>query len=348
MVPFWRFASVLAVLAVTVLGTSAQGSGRNQPPWFDLESQLNYKGIKTDTASLIEIARSGADVGTRWMAIEILGLKKEHKAKDVLERLLDTSNDELLKETAALALARLGDAKGIPALETLMRASTFAHRRIFMAARLAELGNPSGYTYVAQAAAGTDRYLQYLAVGAMFSHQVAKENMSTIFTEYAWDMGWCDPCAAEPLSAEELRQLGVFWLAEAFVPRPPGTVGLRPSPVPPRPQNVFMTRLHVRYDAAHFPEDLVFQETADRSNFQGRYVLRHEWKGQDSCEAGERYRSELPQRHEREAQNLASLTGWDIDQIRRSMNAGNPPPAATPPKWWQRIWKASGAYQQGR
>ena len=28
---------------------------------------------------------------------------------------------------------------------------------------------------------------------AMFSHQVAKENMSTIFTEYAWDMGWCDP-----------------------------------------------------------------------------------------------------------------------------------------------------------
>ena len=46
-----------------------------------------------------------------------------------------------------------------------------------------------------------------------------------------------------------------------------------------------MTRLHVRYDTAHFPEDLVFQETADRSNFQGRYVLRHEWTGEGSCEA---------------------------------------------------------------
>lgn len=44
-------------------------------------------------------------------------------------------------------------------------------------------------------------------------------------------------------------------------------------------RDVFMTRLHVRYDAAHFPEDLVFQETADRSNFQARYVLRHEWQG---------------------------------------------------------------------
>ena len=50
--------------------------------------------------------------------------------------------------------------------------------------------------------------------------------------------------------------------------------------VRPRPQDVFITRLHVRYDAAHFPEDLVFQETADRTNFQGRYVLRHAWKGE--------------------------------------------------------------------
>ena len=98
-----------------------------------------------------------------------------------------------------------------------------------------------------------------------------------------------------------------------------------------------MTRLHVRYDAAHFPEDLVFQETADRTNFQGRYVLRHEWTGEGSCEAATRYRAELPQRHEREAQSLASLTGWDINDIRRSMKI--PPPPAEPVAWWQTIWK---------
>jgi hypothetical protein len=176
---------------------------------------------------------------------------------------------------------------------------------------------------------------------AMFSHQVAKENMSTIFTEYAWDMGWCDPCAAEPLSRDELRQLGVFWLGDAVESRRP-VAGQRPSPIPPGPQDVFMTRLHVRYDAAHFPEDLVFQETADRTNFQGRYVLRHEWKGPASCAAADRYRSELPQRREREAQNLASLTGWNIDQIRRSMNGGIAPPSPQSPApltWWQRIWR---------
>ena len=36
--------------------------------------------------------------------------------------------------------------------------------------------------------------------------------MSTVFLEYAWDMAWCDPCAADPLSTDQLRKLGVFWL----------------------------------------------------------------------------------------------------------------------------------------
>jgi hypothetical protein len=174
---------------------------------------------------------------------------------------------------------------------------------------------------------------------AMFARQVQKENMSTIFTEYAWDMGWCDPCAADPLTTDELRNLGVFWLAETPQPQPvPRRGQIVPRRPAPRPQDVFITRLHVRYDGAHFPEDLVFQETADRTNFQGRYVLRHEWTGESSCEAAKRYREQLPQRREREAQNLASLTGWDIRDIRRSMNTDV---AATQPpvKWWQRIWR---------
>ena len=101
--------------------------------------------------------------------------------------------------------------------------------------------------------------------------------------------------------------------------------------------DVFVTRLHVRYDAAHFPEDLVFQETADRSTFQGRYVLRHPWKGEAQCEAAERYRQSLRARAEREAGNLAALTGWPIEDIRRK--AGTVPegsPEGRP--WWQRLF----------
>ena len=65
-----------------------------------------------------------------------------------------------------------------------------------------------------------DRFPEFYK--AMFAQQVTKENMSAVFTEYAWDMGWCDPCAADPLSQDELRNLGVFWLGESPQPFTPG------------------------------------------------------------------------------------------------------------------------------
>ena len=46
---------------------------------------------------------------------------------------------------------------------------------------------------------------------AMFTRQVEKQDGRAVFLEYAWDMRWCDPCAADPLSNDELRSLGVFW-----------------------------------------------------------------------------------------------------------------------------------------
>jgi hypothetical protein len=93
----------------------------------------------------------------------------------------------------------------------------------------------------------------------------------------------------------------------------------------------------VRYDAAHFPEDLVFQETSDRANFQARYILRHPWTGQDECPAATAYRQQLRDRYEREAQTLATLTGWNIGDIRRTMNIET---ASAPieKKWYQRMW----------
>lgn len=166
---------------------------------------------------------------------------------------------------------------------------------------------------------------------AMFKRQVEKEEMRVVFQEYAWDMGWCDPCAADPLSAEELRSLGVFWLDE---PRPAAE---RRRPVPGAAQNVYVTRLHLRYDAAHFPEDLVFQETADRSNFQGRYILRHPWKGSSDCPAMGAYRQQLAARHKVQGETLARLTGWDLATIYEKMGMTENNPVT--PKWYEKIWR---------
>jgi hypothetical protein len=171
---------------------------------------------------------------------------------------------------------------------------------------------------------------------AMFAAQVQKQNMSTVFLEYAWDMGWCDPCAADPLTNDQLRKLGVFWLdGDGGSGGGPGAIR---RPMPGGGSNVFVSRLHVRYDAAHFPEDLVFQETGDRGNFQGRYVLRHAWTGGETCSEADAYRRQLTERREREAQTLASLTGWDVNEIRRRQ--GVAPRAAVDDRyWWQKIWK---------
>jgi hypothetical protein len=161
---------------------------------------------------------------------------------------------------------------------------------------------------------------------ATFAEAVRKEDMTTVFTEYAWDMNWCDPCAADPLSDHELKQLGVFWMGGAGPDSQGGA------------KEVFVTRLHVRYDAAHFPEDLVFQETADRENFQGRYVLRHPWTGNDSCEGARTYRRELVKRQENEAQTLATLTGWDVSSIRRKMKIGGHS-GNKEGQWYRKLWE---------
>lgn len=171
---------------------------------------------------------------------------------------------------------------------------------------------------------------------AMFAHQWKKEGRNVVFLEYAWDMNWCDPCAADPLSSAQLRELGVYWVGS---PDRGESAGSQRSIAPPQQaQDVYATRLHVRYDAATFPEDLVFRETGNRENFQGRYVLRHPWPGEPRCDAARDYVRELRRRQVQEAENLASLTGWDLADIRRDADFVDPAETEADP-WWRSIWR---------
>ncbi|MBV6624927.1 MAG: DUF2330 domain-containing protein [Rivularia sp. (in: Bacteria)] len=148
---------------------------------------------------------------------------------------------------------------------------------------------------------------------SMFQTSYTKENKKVAFLEYAWDMSNCDPCSADPLSTEELKDAGVFWLNDNSNEIAPPNFRPRAS------NNVFITRLHVRYTRNKFPEDLMFQETYNRDNFQGRYVLQHPFTGKTDCSAGRQYKISLRKRFEKEAQNLAKLTNWDIQNIRNKM-----------------------------
>ena len=157
---------------------------------------------------------------------------------------------------------------------------------------------------------------------AMFQNSYEKENKQVAFLEYAWDMSTCDPCSAEPLNREELKDAGVFWLDRD---RRNSSWG---------GNNVFITRLHVRYSRDKFPEDLKFQTTSDRSNFQGRYIIRHPFEGELTCDAGKEYQQSLRDRQESEARTLANLTGWSRENIRDRIDFIK----AEPVRWWENLW----------
>ncbi len=173
---------------------------------------------------------------------------------------------------------------------------------------------------------------------AMFDRRAMQEEHRVVFTEHVWDMSWCDPCAANPLTDDELRSAGVFWVGRpnpAAPLREPRAVpgGMRPPPS--AAPKVTLTRLHLRYTADSFPEDLMLQVTGDRRNFQSRYVIRHPFEGpRTACAAAEPYFRSVDERRTRDARTLASLTGWTLADITKSMSL----PAPDDAPWWKSLW----------
>ena len=173
----------------------------------------------------------------------------------------------------------------------------------------------------------------------MYATSAGREGGHGVFMEYAWDMNWCDPCAADPLSEKQLQELGVFWLKDdgddEYRPRRRGKSMAR---------DVFVTRLHVRYDAESFPEDLKFKTTGDRSNFQGRYILRHAFDGKMKCPAADEYVERVNTRKEKEIQTLANMTGWDKGEIRQQVIESRKDgfletrTEKRKSNWWKKIW----------
>ena len=161
----------------------------------------------------------------------------------------------------------------------------------------------------------------------LFARQHAREREEAVFLEHVWvvtpNTPSCDPCVSPFLTPAELRSLGAFW------------VGVPPKP----PGEVVVTRLHLRYDGRHFPEDLVLQETGDRENWQARYVIRHPYRGDAECPELAAYRKSVWERREKEAKNYCDLTGSDLDGTKRMMgvlaNWSEPDEAL---HWWERIW----------
>jgi len=128
--------------------------------------------------------------------------------------------------------------------------------------------------------------------GDLFSRTVEK-NPGAVVTEYAWQASSCDPCPAPSLSTSEVKLLGADVLPS-----------MKDIDEWALPGQFVLTRLHARY-GKDLGEDLVFRaaepiaggresrdpqgklEHGSRQNahnmFQGRYAIRHAWRGPITC-----------------------------------------------------------------
>ncbi|HET6990202.1 MAG TPA: DUF2330 domain-containing protein [Bacteroidia bacterium] len=137
-----------------------------------------------------------------------------------------------------------------------------------------------------------------------------REDKDVVFLEYAWEVSpmqnvFCDPCVGDPPMVQELKESGVTWLtAQGQDYHTGGNVYAG---------NVYFTRLHVTYDRTDFPQDLMFQETPNKAQWQARYILTHPASGQDfSCTRGQDYLYDLRKRRWDELYTYQWLTGHDI------------------------------------
>lgn len=156
---------------------------------------------------------------------------------------------------------------------------------------------------------------------AAFEQVRMQKGRDVVVTEYAWPLSiMCDPCSADPLTATQLTQLGADWV---------GTQQGKQF------NAAFLTRLHVRYDARRFPEDLRLHETRDAQPFQGRYVVHNPVQHELTCDAAADYWTGVRKRRNEEVVNLMGLTGWSRGDILAQMD---PLPASSKPAprgWWQ-------------
>ncbi len=195
---------------------------------------------------------------------------------------------------------------------------------------------------------------------ALFDRTVEK-NPGAVVTEYSWGAESCDPCPSSPLDGSDFTTLGGDVM-------PPSTG----DQFDPR-NSMVLTRLHARYGKDSVGEDLVFREappivggrehlqengkleTGSKimteggvSNFQGRYAIRHPWKGAIACSnpkrgiwggpwAGEQSKGTQVAQDlafaPRGALQLASVVQHDVPEIALSSEGSSrvPEPGGLPP-----------------
>ncbi|MCS7085826.1 MAG: DUF2330 domain-containing protein [Bacteroidia bacterium] len=139
----------------------------------------------------------------------------------------------------------------------------------------------------------------------MFRKNRLREGRNAVYIENAHMVSFeeCDFCPLNPIGYEFLRACGVDWIKPTT--RGQGFEG-----------NVYLTRMHVLYEPADLPQDLVFVETADQSAMTAKYEIWRPFQGQVSCKVPPQEAQKHFERERRAQQTyndlLADATDWPM------------------------------------
>jgi hypothetical protein len=138
---------------------------------------------------------------------------------------------------------------------------------------------------------------------AVFDRLVASAEGRGVFIEHVSQVRARGQVSVAGLKDDKLMELGATWFSNK-------------SKTGAARETVVLTRLHLRYDAAHFTTDLALRETTNAETLIGRFSIAHPFSGTATCPEAERYRTRVAARNDREIANLIRLTGWSQDIIR--------------------------------
>ena len=164
-------AFLLAVLffsaSSSVLGLTGKGISPEDMVGVPLKSWLEAKDVSSDFESLVEAAQNHPDPNARWRAVQVLSIYFGQKSEKVFQLVVKNDPKATVRETAALALVKLGRKNYLEVIKKGMEKEKYLDSKIVHARDLAEYGDPSGYTYVIEGLNHSEEFMRLQALSAL-------------------------------------------------------------------------------------------------------------------------------------------------------------------------------------
>jgi HEAT repeat protein len=136
--------------------------------WHLIELDMRNAGCFKPPIATVREALSSEDVLCRLRAARVLGLRGDPAVIPELRALFANDPDPLVRNQAAFELARLGEREYLKAAHQVVDEAPSLAQKASLAGQLADLGDTSGYPYVAESCRAEDSRTRMACIAAFW------------------------------------------------------------------------------------------------------------------------------------------------------------------------------------